>query len=153
MLAAMSDPLAWTAAIGGAVAAAACILSSRPAVGAVLSLARARAQHVKYVPVSGTDLYQRGVPLTEAQFREAFAEMRAARNRVPGPAYRDQSQEAQYQAAVKRFSVLAGTYPLDFPELSDPGRAWQWYSANDPYATAEPRRYPYRVLRSGHVDV
>ena len=75
---------------------------------------------------------QRGVPFTEAQFRDAFAEMRAARNRVPAAAYRDQMQEAQYEAVVKRFSVLAGTYQQDFLEFADAGRAWQWYSENDP---------------------
>ena len=39
--------------------------------------ARARAQRVKYVPVSGTHLYAYGVPLTGEQFREAFAAMNA----------------------------------------------------------------------------
>jgi hypothetical protein len=120
---------------------------------AVLALARARAQRVKHVPVSGTDLYQRGVPFTEAQFREAFAQMSAAVNRVPGPAYRSELQEAQCKAAIKRFSVLAGTYPQDFPELSDADKAWQWHSENDTYAPAEPRGHPYRVFRSGRVDV
>jgi len=32
---------------------------------------------VKHVAVSGADLYHRGVPLDETQFREAFAEMQA----------------------------------------------------------------------------
>jgi len=47
-------------------------------IAAVLKLARARARRVKYVNVSGADLYSSGVPMTETQFREVFAAYQAA---------------------------------------------------------------------------
>ena len=57
---------------------------------ALLALARARAQRVMHVPASGTHLYTNGVPLTEEQFREAFAAMNADLDRLPPPAERSE---------------------------------------------------------------
>src|SRR5438874_60148 len=56
--------------------------------GAVLKLARARARRVKHIEVSGIDLYHSGVPMTETQFREAFAAYQGALDELPPPAER-----------------------------------------------------------------
>jgi hypothetical protein len=42
-----------------------------------------RAQRREHVSASGADLYACGVPLTEAQFREAFGAMQAELNELP----------------------------------------------------------------------
>jgi hypothetical protein len=55
-----------------------------------MPLARARARRVKHVPVTGTELYANGVPLDEAQFREAFAAMQAGLDELSPPAERNQ---------------------------------------------------------------
>jgi hypothetical protein len=119
-----------------------------PSVGSGLrALTRARAQRVKHVPVDGGELYANGVPLTEAQFRTVFAAYQAELDALPPPAERDNWQIAQQIAASQRLAVITGTHPHAFPNLGDPDQAWEWYSDNNPYATAVlPRRHGFRLL-------
>lgn len=105
---------------------------------AVDRLARARAQRVKHVPVSGSDLYGQGVPMTEAQFREMYAAFQAALDELPPPGERTEWDMAQQFAAAQRVAVLTGTHPHAFPSIGDPDEAWQWYAQNNPYATGGP---------------
>jgi hypothetical protein len=120
---------------------------------ALLTLARARAQRVRHVPASGADLYQRGVPLDETQFREAFAELQAELDQLGPQAERNEWQLKQGYAAVRKFSVLAGTSPQAYPILSNADDAWQWYAANNPYATSElPQRHGWRLLPPGTIE-
>ena len=102
---------------------------------AVVKLAKIRAQRVKHVHVSGTDLYRNGVPLTEAQFREAWDALHAELDELGPQADRNEWQLKQGFAAINRFAVLTGTYPHAFPMLGDADLAWEWYAANNPYAT------------------
>lgn len=103
----------------------------------LLALARARAQRVQHVPVSGTDLYNNGVPLTEEQFREVFAAMQAELDELSPPAERGEWELKRQYAAVNRLSLLAGMYPHAFPMLGNADDAWDWYKDNNPYATAD----------------
>ncbi|MGH3219406.1 MAG: hypothetical protein ACRDPY_11970 [Streptosporangiaceae bacterium] len=103
--------------------------------GAVLRLVRVRAQRVKHVEVSGTDLYELGVPMTEAQFRGMFAAYQAALDELPPPADRTDWDMARQGAAAQRVAVLTGTHPNCFPNIGDPDEAWQWYAENNPYVT------------------
>jgi len=64
-----SDLLIAATAAGPSVGA----LADRALTGSLAKLTRTRAQRVNYVSVSGADLYNDRVPLTEAQFREVFA--------------------------------------------------------------------------------
>ena len=103
---------------------------------AVLMLTRARARHVQHVPASGTDLYRNGVPLTETQFREAFAACQAELAELPPPADRSEWDMKRQFAAAQRLAVLTGTHPHAFPSIGDADQAWEWYAANNPYAAA-----------------
>lgn len=109
---------------------------------AVFKLARARAQRVKHIDVSGTDLYLSGVPLSETQFRDVFAAYQAALEELPPPAKRTEWEMEQQFAAARRLAVLSGTHPHAFPNIGDPDQAWQWYSENNPYAVGQAPRDP-----------
>jgi hypothetical protein len=103
-------------------------------IAALLNLARARAQRVKHVPASGTDLWANGVPVTEEQFRELYAALQADLDALPPPGERSKDDmEGQY-TAVRRFSVLTGTFPQAFPALGNVDDAWQWYASYNRYA-------------------
>lgn len=104
--------------------------------GAVLALARARAQRVKHVQVSGTDLFGSGVPLTESQFREVFAVYQAALAELPPPADGTDWDMGRQFTAAQRLAVLTGTHPPAFPSTDDSDEAWEWYAANSSYAAA-----------------
>lgn len=120
---------------------------------ALLALARVRAHRVKHVPVSGADLYHRGVPLDEAQFREAFAEMEAELDQLRPPAERDEWQNAQCAVAINRFSMLTGTFPQAYPIRGNADDAWQWYAQYNRYATDElPQRHGWRLLPPGTIE-
>jgi hypothetical protein len=121
---------------------------------ALLALARARGQKVEHVSASGTDLYNNGVPLTEVQFREAFAAMQADLDRLSPPAERNQWELRQQYAAIDRFSVLAATYPQAFPIRSSADDAWDWYQANNPYATRDlPSRHGFQLQPPSEISV
>jgi hypothetical protein len=121
---------------------------------ALLALARARAQRVEHVPASGADLYNNGVPLTETQFREAFAAMQADLDRLSPPAERNEWELAQQYAAINRFSVLAGTYPHAFPIRGNADDAWNWYQASNSYAIRDlPSRHGWRLRPPGEISV
>lgn len=104
---------------------------------AVFKLARARAQRVKHIDVSGTDLYLSGVPLSETQFRDVFAAYQAALEELPLLAKRTEWEMEQQFAAARRLAVLTGTHPHAFPNIGDPDQAWHWYSENNPYAVGQ----------------
>lgn len=38
-------------------------------------------------------------------------------------------------AAAQRLAVLTATHPHAFPNIGDADQAWEWYAANNPYAT------------------
>jgi len=121
-------------------------LAATGLIGGVLSLARARAQRVEHVPASGTDLYLHGVPLTEAQFRDAYGSLQAELGQLPPPADRGEQDFQRQYDAVNRFSMLTGTFPHAFPMLGEADTAWQWYEANNHYATRDlPRRHGFRI--------
>jgi hypothetical protein len=40
-------------------------------------------------------------------------------------------------AAAQRLAVLTGRHPHAFPNIGDADQAWEWYAANNPYATAD----------------
>lgn len=133
------NPNPWLIAIVPVMVGAVLGAVLSPGLGrAVRVLARARAQRVKYVSVSGTHLYAYGVPLTEEQFREAFAAMNADLGRLPLPAERSDWEMKQQYAAVNRFSVLTGRFPHAYPIRDNADDAWAWYQQNDPYATPGP---------------
>jgi hypothetical protein len=118
----------------------------------LLKLATARAQRVEHVPVAGTDLYASGVPLTEAQFREAFAAMQAELDSLSPPAERSEWEMKRQWAAVNRLSALAGTYPHAFPILGNADDAWNWYRENNPYAMRDlPRVHGFAVQAPGVI--
>lgn len=94
---------------------------------ALLQLATVRARRIEHVSVSGTDLYNNGVPLDEAQFREAYAAMRAELDCLSPPAERGEWEVNRQWAAVNRLSFLAGTYPDAFPMLGNADDSWNWY--------------------------
>jgi hypothetical protein len=110
-------------------------LAATGLIAALLSVAKARAQRVKHVPVSGTDLYAKGVPLTESQFRELFGALQADLSVLPPSGERSKDDmELQYRA-VRRFSVITGTFPNTFPMLGNVDQAWEWYASYNRYAT------------------
>jgi hypothetical protein len=117
-------------------------------IAAVLRLARARAQKVQHVVAGGADLYRCGVPMTESQFREMFATYRAELAKLPPPAERTDWEMKQQFEAAQRLAVLTGRHPNAFPNVDDPDQAWQWYSANSPYATGQT---PADPLKSGKL--
>jgi hypothetical protein len=92
------------------------------------------------VPVSGAHLYTYGVPLTDEQFREAFAAMNADLGRLPPPAERSDWEMQEQYAAVNRSSVLTGRFPHAYPIRDSADDAWAWYHENNPYATPDPLR-------------
>ena len=98
------------------------------------------------------ELYGNGVPMDEAQFRAVFAAYQAELESLPPPAERDQWQIAQQIAASRRLAVLTGTDPHGFPNLGDPGQAWEWYRDNNGYATGLlPLRLTWRLLPPGEI--
>jgi hypothetical protein len=103
--------------------------------GAIHQLATARARRVQHIPSSGTDLYHKGVPLTETQFREVFAAYTAELAELPLPADRTEWEMKRQFAAAQRLAVLTGTHPHAFPNVADPDQAWEWYAASNRYAT------------------
>ena len=105
--------------------------------GAVLALTRARALRVQHVAVSGTSLFHNGVPLTESQFREVFAAYQAELDELPAPADRSEWDLKRQYSAAQRLAVLTGRHPHAFPNVGDADQAWEWYAANNPYATAD----------------
>lgn len=102
-------------------------------IAALLKVAKARAQQVKHVPVSGTDLYAKGVPLTESQFRELYAAFQAELDQLPPPAERDQWERERGQAANRKLSVLTGTSPEAFPAFGNVDQSWEWYAGSNRY--------------------
>lgn len=122
------NPNPWLIAIVPVILAAVLGAVLSPSMArAGLALARARAQRVKYVPVSGTYLLR---------------QRRAAHRRaVPGSVRRDQRRprpavaarraqrvgDEQQYAAFNRFSVLAGMFPHAHPIRSNADDAWAWY--------------------------
>ena len=116
---------------------------------AVLALARARARRVQHVAVSGTSLYHSGVPLTESQFREVFAAYQDELAELPLPADRTEWDMKRQFAAAQRLAVLTGRHPHAFPNVGDADQAWEWYAANNPYATSD---LPYVHSRSVSSD-
>jgi hypothetical protein len=103
-------------------------------------LAKARSQRVHHIPVSGTDLYHNGVPLTETQFREVFAAYQAELDELPPPAERSDWDMKRQFAAAQRLAVLTGTHPRAFPNVGDPDRAWECYTEMNPYSDSSPER-------------
>jgi hypothetical protein len=120
-----------TVIITAVVSGTAGTLASGGMMRAVGALASARAQRVKHVPVSGAELYHRGVPLDETQLCEALAAMQAELDELAPPAERNEWELRRQYAAINRFSVLAGTYPRAFPIRSNADDAWQWYAENN----------------------
>jgi hypothetical protein len=108
-------------------------LAATGLIAALLNLAKARAQRVKHVP-SGTDLWANGVPLTEEQFRELYAALQADLDQLPPPSERSSNDMERQYTAVRRFSVLTGTFPQAFPALGNVDQAWQWYVSYNRYA-------------------
>jgi hypothetical protein len=110
-------------------------LAATGLISGLLRLAKARAQRVEHVAASGADLYLYGVPLTEAQFREAFRSLQAELDQLPPPAERSEWDSDRGYHAINRFSMLTGTFPQPFPLLGDIDQAFDWYAANNRYAT------------------
>jgi hypothetical protein len=108
-------------------------LAATGLIAALLNLANARAQKVKHVPVSGTDLWTNGVPLTESQFRELYTALQADLSILSPPGERSKDDVDRQYTAVKRFSVLTGTFPQTFPSLGNADQAWQWYASYNRY--------------------
>jgi hypothetical protein len=109
-------------------------LTATGLIAALLRLARSRAQRVKHVPASGTDLWANGVPLTEEQFRELYAALQADLDKLPLPRERSKDDMERQYTAIRRFSVLTGTFPQAFPSLGNVDQAWEWYSSYNRYA-------------------
>jgi hypothetical protein len=127
-------------------------LASPGFTGALVRLAKTRAQRVEHVPATGVDLYSNGVPLTEAQFRDAFAAMQDELDQLSPPAERGEWELKRQYAAVNRFSVLAGTYPHAYPSLGNADDAWNWYKDNNPYATRNfPRSHGFILQPPGVI--
>jgi hypothetical protein len=124
-----------------------------PSVGkGLLTLARARACRVKHILVDGAELYDKGVPMDESQFRAAFAAYQAELEALPPPTERNEWQTAQQIAASQRLAVITGTHLHAFPNLGDPDQAWEWYKDNNPYATTDPPpRHRFRLLPPGET--
>ncbi len=104
-------------------------------ISGILRLARARAERVEHMPVTGTDQYSNGVPMDEAQFRTAYAAMQAELDQLPPLTERKRMADAasvrrREQAFDARRDVSAGV-----PMLGDADRAWAMYQANSRYAT------------------
>jgi hypothetical protein len=120
-------------------------LAATGLITAMLRVARARAQRVKHVPVSGGDLYANGVPLTESQFRELYAAMHAELDELPPPAERNEWELKRGYAAINRFSAFTGTFPKAFPMLGNVDQALEWYAANNGYATGADPDNPWTL--------
>ena len=113
--------------------------------GAIMQLARARARRIKHVPATGADLMNNGVPLTEGQFRDAWAAMQAELVQLPPPADRNEWERKRGYDVINRFSMLTGTFPNSFPMLGDADMAWTWYAENNRYATGATRQNPWTL--------
>jgi hypothetical protein len=109
-------------------------LAATGLIAALLRLAQARALRVKHVPASGTDLWANGVPLTEEQFRELYAALQVDLDQLPPPNERSSDDMERQYTAVRRFSVLTGTFPQAFPALRNVDQAWEWYAGFNRYA-------------------
>ena len=117
----------------------------------LLRLATARARKVEHIDATGEQLFEYGVPLDEAQFRDAFAALRKVLDRLGPQADRNEWQLKEGFAAINRFSALTGTSP--FPVLADEDSAWTSYSENNAYATREfPERHGWKLLPPGTVE-
>lgn len=138
------DTTGWliTATFAGPILGA---LAATSLIGAALRLARARAQRVKHVPVSGEELYVNGVPLSESQFRELWAALYAELDELPPQPDRTEWELKRGYNAINKFSVLTGTYPQAFPLLGDLDRAWDWYATNNRYATSSEPGNPWTL--------
>lgn len=138
------DSTGWliTATFAGPILGA---LAATSLIGAALRLARARAQRVKHVPVSGEELYANGVPLSESQFRGLWGALYAELDELPPPSDRTDWESKRGYAAINKFSVLTGTYPQAFPLLGDVDRAWDWYATNNRYATSSEPGNPWTL--------
>ena len=105
------------------------------------------------MPVSGADLYHRGVPMDETQFREAFAALQVELDQLGPQADRNEWQLKQGFDAQKRFAVITGVYPGAFPIRSNADHAWQWYAENNPYVMTElAQRHGWRLLPPGTIE-
>ena len=62
-------------------------------------------------PVNGGDLYAKGAPLTESQFRELYATFQADLDRLPPPPGRSESDMELQYAAEDGFRFLRGHFP------------------------------------------
>jgi hypothetical protein len=82
------------------------------------------------------DGYHNGVPLTETQLWEVFAAYQSELAELPPPAVRTEWDMKRQFAAAQRLAVLTGTHPHAFPNVGNADQAWEWYAANNPYATA-----------------
>jgi hypothetical protein len=139
------DTTDWLIAATAAGPVAGALLS--PFTGAaVLQLARARARRVQHVAASGADLMRNGVPLTEEQFRDAWAVMQAELDELPSPAERNEWQLKRSYDTINRFSMLTGTFPQAFPMLGDVDSGWAWYAESNRYVTGAAPENP-RTLR------
>ena len=114
-------------------------LAATGLISGVLRLARARARRIEHVDATAADLYRYGVPLTEQQFRDAYAAMRAELDQLPPPAERSVPDWERQYTAVNRFSMLTGTYPLAFPVLDEADSAWAYYVGYSNYMTRDVR--------------
>ncbi len=86
-----------------------------------------------------------GVPLTEEQFRGAWAAMESELDQLPPPAARDEWQLQRGYDVIKRFSVLTGTFPQAFPMLGDVDTAWAWYAENNRYESEVTHEKPLKL--------
>jgi hypothetical protein len=119
---------------------------------ALLTLAAARARRVKHMPIDGAEMYTKGIPLDEAQFRAVFAAYQAELEELPPPAARNEWEMKRQYAASQRLAVITGTHPHAFPNLGDPEQAWEWYRDKNSYATAaRPCRHGFRLLPPGDI--
>lgn len=126
-------------------------LLSREVTSAIGRLIRTRAQKIEHVPATGAQLFEYGVPLDEAQFRDAYRAYRAVQDRLGPAPERNEWQAAEGVAAVRKFSILAGT--ACFPMLGEEDSAWSWYSENNAYGTREfPESHGWKLLPSGTIQ-
>lgn len=143
-----------TVSLGGPIVGAVVGALVSPGVTRALgALASARAQRIEHVAATGTQLFSYGVPLDEAQFREAYAAYRAVQDRQGPAAERNRWQAAEGVDAVRKFSVLTGTAPAAFPMLGEEDSAWKWYAENNHYAIREfPERHGWKLQPPGTVE-
>jgi hypothetical protein len=118
----------------------------------LLKLVTTHARHIEHIAATGAQLFEYGVPLDEAQFRDAYRAYQAVQDRLGPAAERNEWQAAEGVAAVRKFSILAGT--ACFPMLGEEDSAWTWYSENNAYATREfPERHGWKLQPPGTVEI